>query len=501
MCHCLHMKTVEKINPELEYENAKKIIEVAVLSPEDRASLVSSVDKLLLTTKILIEREEKRRGKSNPPKKNPKQKGRNKGQERELFIKLPSERYVEVEVKEVIVKADTIPMCPCCDKEMKESGLFDTSEKLEVIPKSYYIERQKRVKYNCGSCHGGMVNTPAKASIVPTSNYGDSFIIDIFLSKYCDLIPIERYASMAGREGLLQLPPQSLIGLTHHYANFLIPLLLKIKKEVQADKVLLADETPHPMLEGDETKNWFLWGFFSRRACYFEAHNTRSGNVAKNFLKDSLAKFLISDAYSGYGKALKDILKESQRQIVEVFCNAHSYRYFKEASIIWKSETEVFLNLYGEIYKLEREKKLMNRNLHFKFRQKMIPHFESLKIECQKLKNNCMPGSTLEKAVNYFLNQYEGLTVCTAHIEVELDNNLSERNFRSPVVGRKTWYGCHSKKGALTNAALFSAVQSCLINGVNPRHYFPWITERIHQGKEILTPYEYSLLNSSPETQ
>lgn len=72
------------------------------------------------------------------------------------------------------------------------------------------------------------------------------------------------------------------------------------------------------------------------------------------------------------------------------------------------------------------------------------------------------------------------------------DNNLSERELRSPVVGRKTWYGTHSKRGALTAAVLFSIVQSCKINNVNPRNYFPWVVRRIHVGEEIFTPYEYS---------
>ncbi len=388
------MKTVAKINPEKEYENAKKIIEMAAqerLNEENINSLDSSVNNLVMAARILLEREERRRGTGSRPTENPKPKGRKEGEDRVLSKKLPSERYPNVEVRDVIVRAESPPSCPCCQKQMKESGLYDTSEKLEVVPKSYYIERQKRVKYNCGHCHGGMVNTSARPSIVPTSNYGDSLIIDASLSKYCDLIPMERYTSIAGREGLLDLPPQSLIGLTHHFANFLQALLLKIKQEVQSDRVLLADETPHPMLEGDETKNWYLWGFFSRRACYFEVHNNRSGNVIKDFLKESLAEYLVSDAYSGYGKAVREICIESKRQIIEAFCNAHAYRYFEEASKTWESEVEVILNLYGEIYQLERTKKLAAKDLHFKFRQDMIPHFENIKKECEKLKNNCMP--------------------------------------------------------------------------------------------------------------
>lgn len=43
-----------------------------------------------------------------------------------------------------------------------------------------------------------------------------------------------------------------------------------------------------------------------------------------------------------------------------------------------------------------------------------------------------------KKALNYFLNHYEGLTACTTNIDLPLDNNHSEREVRPAVVGRKT---------------------------------------------------------------
>jgi hypothetical protein len=55
---------------------------------------------------------------------------------------------------------------------------------------------------------------------------------------------------------------------------------------------------------------------------------------------------------------------------------------------------------------------------------------------------------------------------------VPIDNNASERILRGPVVGRKTWYGTHSKDGALAAAVHFSLVQSCRLVGLNPRTYY-----------------------------
>jgi hypothetical protein len=58
-------------------------------------------------------------------------------------------------------------------------------------------------------------------------------IVDIALSKYCDLIPMERYTQIAGREGLEDLSAQSLIRLTHHLVKLLADLHELIQNEVR----------------------------------------------------------------------------------------------------------------------------------------------------------------------------------------------------------------------------------------------------------------------------
>ncbi|SMF84814.1 IS66 family transposase, partial [Pseudobacteriovorax antillogorgiicola] len=379
-------------------------------------------------------------------------------------------------------------------KRMTKSGLYKTSEKLEVIPKQYYIVRHKRVIYNCNSCHGSMYNAPMLPSIIPSSNYGDSVIIDIALSKYCDLIPIERYSSIAARSGIEGLPPNSLIGLTHSLAQFLQPVYEQIKEEVLSSELVMMDETPHKMLEGDITANWYLWGFATQTACVFEAHGTRSGDIPLSFLLESRTRYLLTDGYSGYKKAIGQLAKQD-KEVEEIYCNAHAYRYFKDAAKTWEEETEVFRKLYGEIYELERNAETEEQKIDA--RSQMEPLFIDLKNRCELAKEATMPGSAHEKAVNYFLNHFDGLSKCVGNIKLPLDNNFSERLLRSPVIGRKTWYGTHSKRGARTSSVLFSIVESCKINSINPRNYFSWVVERSHKNQDLVTPFQYASLIDS----
>ena len=56
--------------------------------------------------------------------------------------------------------------------------------------------------------------------------------------------------------------------------------------------------------------------------------------------------------------------------------------------------------------------------------------------------------SSIVKAIDYFNKNYNELTHFLKHKDVPIDNNFQERLMRSPVIGRKTWYGNHSERGA-----------------------------------------------------
>ena len=166
------------------------------------------------------------------------------------------------------------PDCGLCGKQTTDTGLRESAQQLTVIQKKYEIVETQRVIYGCKCCHGGMVTTPAPERIMPGSSYSDEMIIDVALSKYLDLLPIERYAKMAARNGVKDLPPQSLIECTHNLAFYLVSPFARLREEVCSSLFLSADETPHRMLEGSDKKGWYLWGFSNETACYFECHDT-----------------------------------------------------------------------------------------------------------------------------------------------------------------------------------------------------------------------------------
>ena len=413
-------------------------------------------------------------------------------------IQLPSLRYPNAPLIERDVELESLPSCKCCGKEMMDSGMTENNEYLTVIPAQHIVIRQKCHKYRCGKCHGSIVTAPAPPRIKPGSGYSDKMVIDIALSKYCDLIPIERYSSIAGRGGLEDLPPHSLIAQTHYLAEFVMGAYERVKAEILREKVLRADETPHRMLEDNAGKAWYLWGFSTLESCYFDIRNTRSGVVASELLIDSNCQYLVSDVFSGYRKAVKQTNKERAKNngppIVNIYCNAHARRKFKEAEAKFPLESKDFVDLYRKVYRLEKIAKARPPGRILRARKYMTKQFEKMK---QLALNNIAGYSTkssIGKAYGYFLKNYKGLTAFITHPDLPIDNNLQESLLRSPVVGRKTWYGTHSQRGAKTAAIIFTLVESCKLNQTNPRDYFKKLVQNIHQGKNSLTPKEFKNL-------
>ncbi len=266
--------------------------------------------------------------------------------------------------------------------------------------------------------------------------------------------------------------------------------------EILESLLLLGDETPHKMLEGDDTRNWYLWCFSSLTGCYFEYHDTRAAKVASAIINKSKAKYFMSDAYSGYGKAIREANIERKNNnlppLIEALCNSHSRREFRDSAI---ADSEYFINQYAEIYKLEKEVKIAIKleklDLAKELRNQMRPFFEGMKQKAEEFLESYSSKSKFYGACNYYLKNYPALTRCLDDILIPLDNNQSERQLRSPVIGRKTWYGTHSKIGAQTAAIHFTLVESCKLIGVNPRDYYQEVVKELHQGRPAFTPKEY----------
>lgn len=415
-------------------------------------------------------------------------------------VLLPSQRYSHLAIEVEDLELKNLPICECCGSEAMDSGMYEVSECLTLDPREFYVRRTRRKKYRCGKCHSSIITTPMLPRITPGGSYSDELIIDVAMSKYCDLVPIERYVSIAGRDGLEGLPQNSLIETTHQLADFIEPAVGKIlEKEIKPSFVLHVDDTRHRMLKKPDQAH-YLWGFSNKVASYFEVHGTRSGDVISELLRDSKCEYLVSDAFSGNNKSVKDTneyrLENNLNHIQQVYCNAHARRKFKEAREKIK-DAQVFIDLYKKIYFLEGQAKEKPPNEILELRSQMRPLFEKIKLLCEESPESYSLKSSFVEAMNYFLKNYDALTRFLNNLELPIDNNPQERLLRNPVIGRKIWYGTQTERGAKTTAIMFTIVESCKLNKINPREYLKNLVVSLLRNNEVITPNEYKKLKES----
>ena len=155
------------------------------------------------------------------------------------------------------------------------------------------------------------------------------------------------------------------------------------------------------MLEGSDKSSWYLWGFSSEKSSYFECHDTRSGDVASDILIESDCKYLVSDVYSGYNKAISVCNKyREENRIAPVqscYCNAHARRKFKEIS---EDIGNFFIEKYQKIYKVEKEIKNQLSEIRSRERLKLRTIFEEMKSKAAEILDTISSKSSEAQAMN-----------------------------------------------------------------------------------------------------
>ena len=72
----------------------------------------------------------------------------------------------------------------------------------------------------------------------------------------------------------------------------------------------------------------------------------------------------------------------------------------------------------------------------------------------------------------------EGLNVFVDHPEIQMDNNRMEAEIRPCALGRHNYIGNHSEWGGELSACMYSVIQACIQNRVNPKAYLKYYFEK-----------------------
>lgn len=97
------------------------------------------------------------------------------------------------------------------------------------------------------------------------------------------------------------------------------------------------------------------------------------------------------------------------------------------------------------------------------------------------------PRSTLGQAIGYLRRQWSRLTLFLRDGQVELTNNEPERELRTPVLNRKSWFFVGHDTNAHRAANIASLLATCRRFGLDARRYLRDTLQRLLDGEKDLT--------------
>lgn len=377
--------------------------------------------------------------------------------------------------------------CKACNGELTELAPTVTEE-MYTIPKQHVVRRHAQSNYRCPNCKE-FTSAPMPLRLFAGSSYGSAeFVADVATSKYQFGIPLYRQVDMAAASGV-PLNRTTLANLMITLGDRLTSLHMLLREKLLSQPLIHADETTVQVLKEPGRRpeqQSYLWLFRSgakaeQQVVVFEYQQTRAGIHALKFLTHDDGSMysgkLQADGYAGYN-AVSDA--------VRIACMAHIRRKFVDAlklvplSARSDSVAAEAIELIGELYAIERTGKGLNDDELLELRNRdsrpLVARIESwLKDHRDKV----LPKTTLGNAIRYGFEQWPAMKKYLDDGRCSIDNNIAERDIKRVVMGRKAWLFADSVDGMEASAVLFSLVQTCIANQVDPYKYFKAVIERM----------------------
>lgn len=318
-------------------------------------------------------------------------------------------------------------------------------------------------------------------------------------------MPLYRQAALLSRFGG-DLSRTTLAASMVRVGQAVQPIINLLRDHLLDADLILGDETVVQVLKESgraaQSKS-YLWAQMTGSGPpirLFSYTPGRGGNHAQPLYEGiKPGTVLMSDGYEVYNTLA------AARGAIHLGCWAHARRYFVEAeAVIPKAAcgpeqlSTQFLTMIGELYAIEAKAKNLNAEQRGQQRQQ---HSQPVLAKIQGLLvqhlHAVTPNGLLGKALHYLSSQWPKLTRFVENGDWPIDNNLCENAIRPFVVGRRNWLFCDTVAGAQSSANLYSLIETCKANGIEPYNYLVVLFRQLPLAKsvedlEALLPWHFT---------
>jgi transposase len=378
---------------------------------------------------------------------------------------------------ETITLEPEVTTCPCCGEPLTRIG-EEVTEETDFIPATLIRRRTVRPKYACRCGEAKVVIAPLPPRLIPQSTLGLGLAVHILLTRYDDHLSFYRLEQQFWERHGVTIPRQQMVQWVEHLATWLRPIYDGMWRDVLATGYVQVDETPVRVLDPDVTgkaPRGYLWFYAAPQGDVlldFDRHRSLAPLQAR--LK-GFRGTIQTDAYAVY-----QALVGQQPGLTRIGCLAHARRRFYDALKEDLSEAVWCITQIRSLYRIEDEARDLTAAARHALRQQRAPAiWATLKAKAEALRPTLLPKSTMGKAINYFLDEYDALVGYLRDGRFEIDNNLIENSIRPTAVGRRRWLFIGHPHAGWRSAVIYSLLASCRRRGINPETYLTDVLRRL----------------------
>jgi transposase len=186
-----------------------------------------------------------------------------------------------------------------------------------------------------------------------------------------------------------------------------------------------------------------------------------------------------ADAFSGY-----NALYEKGREltpVVEATCWAHGRRDFFDFAKLAKAPiaVEIVRRIKRVVRHRARDQRRAGRGAREVRQERSKPLVAALEAYMREQFARLSPKNDLAKAIHYVLTRWASFTRFLDDGRICLSNNAAERALRCVAVGRRNWTFAGSDAGGQRAAAVYSMIETCKLNDVDPRAWLADVLARL----------------------
>ncbi len=389
----------------------------------------------------------------------------------------------QLETEERVIDVDAAQRCcAVCGEPFEFLGTEDSEQVDWQVKITRIVWRRRRYRRRCACPGPATICAPPAPRPVPKGLFTAGFLARLAYEKHVLGRPVHRIVQALAADGL-DVASGTLIGALKQIAPLIAPWAAAIAAHGRQAGHVHADETSWQVfedLDGKDGHRWWLWVFVTDQATVFVMDTSRSAQVAASQLgidREQAAleagrRLVIS---SDFHKAYQSLACIDG--VDPLWCFAHIRRYFLRAGAAhpealgdWcDAWTERIAVLYRAHHALAAT--IPGTDAHQDARGRWQRAFADIDAHRILQVSDAAKGllhPAAAKVIATLSNEWDGLARHQDLPELPLDNNTAERALRTPVIGRKNFYGSGAQWAAHLAADVWTVTATAARHGIEP---------------------------------